>query len=261
MMVDSHAHLDMAEFEADRDEVLERAAASGVTAIINMGTDLASSRASLGLALKYPGVCTAVGIHPNDIAGTVDDDMEWVRELAGNDRVVAIGEIGLDFYRKHSPRGRQLGLFRRQLELAAALELPVVIHCREAHQDMLTVLEGWVQLRKHRGELGVLHRFSGDPALASRYIELGFLVSLAGPVTYPKANDLVAVARSVPLEKLLVETDCPFLAPQQYRGRRNEPAYLPLIVERIAELRGMPVDAVARATAQNAARLFRLPGN
>lgn len=261
MMVDSHAHLDMAEFEADRDEVLRRAAASGVTAIINMGTDLDSSRASLGLAYKYPGVYTAVGIHPNDLDGTFDEDVEWVRGLAGNDRVVAIGEIGLDFYRKRSPRERQLDSFQRQLELAAALELPVVVHCREAHQELMAVLEGWVQLQKRHGELGVLHRFSGDIALASRYIELGFLVSLAGPVTYPGANDLAAVARSVPLEKLLVETDCPFLAPQQYRGRRNEPAYLPLIVERIAELRGMPMDAVARATAQNATRLFRLPNN
>jgi TatD DNase family protein len=258
MMVDSHAHLDMAEFDADRDEVISRAVDSGVGVIINMGTDRPSSQASLALAHKYPGLFAAVGLHPNDIT-TADEDLEWVGELAGDGRVVAIGEIGLDFYRKKASREHQLECFRRQLELAAGLDMPVVIHCREADRELFSVLEEWVKLHNRRGELGVMHRFSGDAALAERYIELGFLVSLAGPVTFKNAFDAAEVARSVPLYKLLVETDCPFLAPQRYRGKRNEPAYVSLVVERIAELRGVPVEIVARATALNAARLFRLP--
>lgn len=260
MMVDSHAHFYMSEFDGDRDEVIKRAKDSGVGIIVNMGTDRSSSRASLALARSYPGLFTAVGLHPNDITAA-DDSLEWVGELVAEDRVVAIGEIGLDFYHKNSPRERQLEIFRRQLELAAGLDMPVVIHCRAAHEELLPVLEDWVNSCDRHGELGVMHRFSGDAALADRYNELGFLVSLAGPITYPRAADAVTVARSVPLDKLLVETDSPFLAPQQHRGRRNEPSYLPLIIERIAGIRGVPVDTVARATAQNALRLFRLPAD
>lgn len=257
MMIDSHAHLDMGEFGDDRDEVIHRAMDSGLTAIISVGIDEASSRASLELARRYAGIFTVAGVHPNNTSEA--GDLEWVGELAGEDRVVAIGEIGLDFYRQHSPRECQFDFFRRQLELAAGLDLPVVIHCREAHAGLLPVLEEWVRLHDRHGELGVLHCFSGDIELAQRYIGLGFLVSLAGPVTYPRSAAAVNVARSVPLDKLLVETDCPFLPPQPYRGRRNEPSYVSHVVEKIAGLRGVSTETVARATAQNAVRLFRLP--
>jgi TatD DNase family protein len=257
-MIDSHAHLDMDRFDEDRDEVIARAMAGGLTAIISIGIDEASSRAALELSRRYEGVFATAGIHPSDTAAA-GDDLTWLSELAGDERVVAIGEIGLDFYHDHSPRERQLDFFRRQLDLATALNMPVVIHCREAHAALFPILEDWVQRCNWTDEPGVMHCFSGDAALAERYIELGFLVSLAGPVTYPKAAEAVAVACSVPAEKLLVETDCPYLPPQPYRGRRNEPAYVSLIVEKIAGLRNVPVNEIARITDRNAMRLFRLP--
>jgi TatD DNase family protein len=263
LLIDSHAHIDLAAFDGDREQVLARARQKGVGVIINVGVDLASSRTSLKIAGDHPGVFTAVGFHPNDVGKMAEGDLGLLAELAKGDKVVAIGEIGLDFYRKWSPHQRQLEVFGQQLDLARELGLPVVIHCREAHQEMLEVLVSWVKSAPRslnsNGEIGVMHCFSGDMELARRYIELGFLISLAGPVTYHSAHDRVEVAGGVPLDKLLVETDSPFLAPQLHRGQRNEPAYVSLVVDRIAGVRGVAAEAVAQATARNAIRLFRLP--
>ncbi len=262
MIVDSHAHLDLPVFGKDRDQVIARARQQGVSVIINVGLNVGSSQASLKLAQDYPDVFAAVGFHPNEASRMMNNDLSSLAELTEDSRVVAIGEIGLDFYRKSSPRQRQLEVFREQLDLAAELDLPVIIHCRQAHKEVLNILTHWTKSVSVSGsERGVTHCFSGDIKLAQRYIELGFLVSLPGTVTYPSALDLVKVAGELPLDRLLVETDSPFLAPQLYRGRRNEPSYIPLVVNRIAQIRGISADLVAQATAQNAIRLFRLSNN
>lgn len=261
MLIDSHAHIDFSAFDGDRERVLARAREQGASVIINVGVDLESSRKGLEIAREYPGVFAAVGFHPNDAGNMKDGDPGRLEELARQERVVAVGEIGLDFYRKSSPQELQREVLARQLDLAARLGLPVVIHCRGAHREMEGILSAWAKARPlaGNGEIGVMHCFSGDIELARRYIELGFLISVAGPVTYPAAHDRREVAANLPLDKLLVETDSPFLAPQAHRGQRNEPAYVALVAERIAAIRGLSVETVAQATADNAIRLFRLP--
>ncbi len=260
MLVDSHAHIDFPAFDKDRDLVIARARDSGVGVIINVGIDLESSRKSLEIAQEHAGVFAAIGFHPNDAGKMKDGDVSLLEELAQQERVVAIGEIGLDFYRKSSPHQLQREVFIRQLDLAARLGLPVVIHCRDAYRETEDVVTGWVKSHPLAGgEIGVMHCFSGDIELARRYIGLGFLISLAGPVTYPSAHDRREVAAALPLDKLLIETDSPFLAPQAHRGQRNEPAYVSLVAGRIAGIRGLTVEVVAQATSENTIRLFRLP--
>ena len=263
-MIDSHAHIDFPDFNKDREEVLARARQQGVDTIITVGTDLSSSRFSLQIAREHKEVFTTVGFHPHNASKLQEDDLRQLAELAEEAKVVAIGEIGLDFYRNSSPRQQQLEAFQQQLDLAAELGMPVVIHCRQAHKETLDILSRWVEtispLANNGRPLGVLHCFSGDISLAERYIEMGFLISLPGSVTYPSAQDKVEVARWIPLDKLLVETDSPFLTPQLYRGRRNEPSYIPLIVDRIAQIKGLSVETMAQATAANTVSLFQLPG-
>ncbi|MFC2002368.1 TatD family hydrolase [Chloroflexota bacterium] len=264
MIIDSHAHIDFPAFDDDRDQVLARAHQQGVGAIITVGIDLQSSRASLQLAQHYPHVFTAVGFHPNQASLLQEGDLRQIAELASDSKVVAIGEIGLDFYRKSTPRQHQLGVFQQQLDLAAELGLPVIIHCRQAHKEVLNILSRWLESISpsvgNSQRLGVIHCFSGDVTLAERYIEMGFLISLPGSVTYPAARDKVEVARQLPLDELLVETDSPFLAPQLHRGQRNEPSYIPIIVDKIARIKEIPAETVAQATAQNTISLFHLPG-
>lgn len=256
MIVDSHAHLDARPFARDRDQVMARAREAGVVAVVTIGTDLASSRAAIALAEHYPDVYASVGLHPHDARAMDDDYLDALATLARHPRVVAIGETGIDLYRNLSPLEAQLDAFRRQMALAASRGLPLIVHSRNARDEVLALLEEWAQGRT--GPLGVLHCYSGDVALALRYIEMGFLISVAGPVTY-KSSDAAAVASEVPLGSMLIETDCPFLAPQPHRGKRNEPAYLTMVVERIAALKGMASQEVAEATARNAASLFGLP--
>lgn len=263
MLVDSHAHLDSPDFDGDRHQVLDRAYQQGVGTIITVGTDLVSSQAALQIARHYPDIFVSVGFHPNRTDPLSKDELSRLAELAGESKVVAIGEIGLDFYRKSSPRQRQLEAFQQQLDLATELALPVIIHCRDAHKEVLEILSRWVKsasVSTGNGQrAGVMHCFSGDMALAEQYLALGFLISLPGSVTYPSARDKIAVARQLPLERLLVETDAPFLAPQAHRGRRNEPSYIPLIVDKIAQVRDISAETVGESTAQNARRLFQLP--
>ncbi len=251
-LVDSHAHLDFRQFDADREAVIERARAAGLMAIVNIGTDLPSSRMAVSLAERYPFIYAAVGVHPHDARLVTPAVLDELRELAHSPQVVAIGEIGLDYYRDRSPRSVQRRAFDEQLALASEMGLPVVVHSRDAHEDVLAAL-------RRRPVHGVLHSYSAGPALLDEVLALGFYIGISGPVTFPKARRLRSVAAQVPLDRLLVETDCPFLTPQPHRGRRNEPAYVRYVVEKIAAVRDLPPDVVAQATARNAATLFGLP--
>lgn len=259
MIIDTHAHLDQPEFEGDLDNVIHRAKSSGIEVIISIGLNADSSRTTIALAEKYGNVWATVGVHPH-FASTLSEAMvSELRAMARHPKVVAIGETGLDYYRNRVPREVQKRAFEIQLALAREFGLPVVIHDRDAHDDVMSVVGEWAEGAPPDGEFnGVLHCFSGDLALALAAISYRFAISVAGPVTYPKSERLAEVVRGVPLSALVVETDCPFLAPQQFRGRRNEPAYLRFVVERVAQLRSMPMEKIAETTSDNARRLFRL---
>lgn len=252
MLVDSHAHLDFAEFEPDREAVMARARAVGVVAVLNVGADLESSRAAVALAERYDFIYAAVGIHPHDASTLTPSGLEELRALARHPKVVAIGEIGLDYYRDLSPRPVQRQAFADQLALAAELGLPVVIHSREALNDTLAILRGWTGG-------GVLHSYSGGPERLEEVLTLGVSIGISGPVTFANAHRLRAVAAAVPLNRLLIETDCPYLTPEPYRGRRNEPAYVWYVAGAVARVRGISAEEVAHITTENAAHLFRLP--
>ncbi len=256
MLVDTHAHLDLlAERGTSVDDALARARQSGVGRIITIGIDTASSRRAVALAEEHGDVYAAIGVHPHDAADFGTESEKQLRALAAHEKVVAIGEIGLDYHRDGSPRDRQRHAFRLQLELAADVGLPACIHSREASEDVMRVLAEDV-----RGpERMVMHCFSGDGRLAAKMVDLGCHISLAGPVTFANAAKAAEVAATVPLDRLLLETDCPYLAPQPYRGKTNEPAHLGLIAAKVAELRGMTLAALADATTANAERLFRFP--
>jgi TatD DNase family protein len=248
-LIDSHAHLDFRQFDDDRESVIQRARERGLAAVVNIGTDLDSSRASIELAEGYEFIYATVGVHPHSAKTVTSAVLDDLRTLACHPKVVAVGEIGLDYYRDLSPRPVQRKAFFDQLALAADLGLPVVIHSRDAHDDVIAALQGW-------GGIGVLHSYSAGPTRLDEVLELGFWVGISGPVTFPKAQALRSVAARVPLERLLVETDCPYLTPEPHRGRRNEPAYVRYVVEAVARARGMPPGMVAHSTADNARRLF-----
>ena len=253
MTIDSHAHLEMEEFDGDRGAVLERAAAAGLTAIITVGTTIPDCEKAAALARLHPQVYAAVGIHPHEVKGIDAGTYDALRILARQEKVIAIGEIGLDFFYDLSPREVQLRCFAEQLVLALELDLPVIIHDREAHAETLRILQ------QQRGRLrGVLHCFSGDAAMARECLEMGFYLSVAGPLTYKKADQLRAVAREIPAERLLIETDCPYLAPQPWRGKRNEPAYVVETARCLAEIRGVAAAELERLTEENTRRLFGL---
>jgi TatD DNase family protein len=251
-LFDTHAHLHFPGFDEDRDAVLARARAAGVRRMVTIGTDGETSRAALALADRHPDVWATAGVHPHDAAESDEAAQAEVERIAAERRVVAIGEIGLDFFRNLSPPETQERVLRRFLALARRLRKPVVLHCRDAHAEILALLG-----EERVAEVGgIMHCFSGDVAIARRCLDLGLLISLAGPVTYPNARALPDVARFVPGDRLVVETDCPFLPPQGYRGKRNEPAYLTITAARVAELRGEPLDDLAARTTANACRLF-----
>jgi TatD DNase family protein len=255
-LIDSHAHLDFPQFEEDREQVIDRAREAGITAIINVGADLASSQRSVDLAERYPFIYAAVGIHPHDADSVDESAIGTVRTMARNPRVVAIGEIGLDYYRDLSPRDKQVDAFERQLRLAESLRLPFIVHDRDAHDGVMSILEATAD---GPGPLrGVLHCFSGDVSMANRALELGLYIAVGGPVTFRNARLLPDVVREVPLSRLLLETDCPYLAPHPYRGKRNEPAYMLLVAQAVATLKGVSVSEVQRTTSDNARVLFGL---
>ena len=253
-LFDTHAHLHFPEFAGDLDAVLERARVAGVRRILTIGTDVPTSRAAAALAFREPNVWAAVGIHPHEAADADEAALAEIERLAGGPRVVAIGETGLDFFRNLAPREAQERALRSQLALARRTRKPVLIHCRDAHEETLSIL-GAADVSEHGG---IMHCFSGDVGIARRCLDLGLLLSLAGPVTYPKPGALPEVAKFVPADRLVVETDCPFLPPQPYRGKRNEPAYLAITAACVAELRGEPLADLAARMSENARSLLRL---
>jgi TatD DNase family protein len=251
-LVDSHAHLDSYKYNGDRDAVIKRARKAGVSTILNIGANLDSSRAAIALAEKHDFIYATVGVHPHNAKRVNAKVIDQLRVLARHPKVVAIGEIGLDYYRDLSPRPAQRKAFTDQLALATELELPVVIHSRDAHDDVLEALQEW-------DGVGVLHSYAGGPELLGAVLEMGFHISIAGPVTFPRAERLREVAATAPLERLLVETDCPYLTPVPRRGKRNEPALVKHVVEAIAHVRDVGPDVVAQATKDNFGCLFGIP--
>jgi TatD DNase family protein len=260
-LVDTHCHINFDSYDADRGQVIARAAEAGVTRIINPAIDLETSQAVVALAGQYPGVYAAVGIHPNSTADFTAVMLADIEALAARPKVVAIGEIGLDYHWDKSPKAKQFAAFEAQLALAARLELPVIIHNREASDDVIAILETWANdlPTALKSRPGVLHSFSAPKSIAERALAMGFYLGFTGPITYKNADDLRHIAARVPLERILVETDGPFLTPIPHRGKRNEPAYIPLIIARLAALKLMKAEDLGRATTANAERLFRLP--
>lgn len=261
MLVDTHCHLDFYRFDEDRDQVISRAGQAGVIKLLNPGITVESSNAALKLADRHPEVYAAVGVHPNDGSSWNKDTISLLRELASHPKVLAIGEIGLDYYRDYTPRQLQRQIFQEQLALAAELNLPVIIHSRDAMSDVLEILAGWQKSLQDSGsELaerpGVLHSFSGDEQEAKRTCELNFLIGITGPVTFNNATSLQKLVTSQPLSSILIETDAPFLTPHPFRGKRNEPARVKLVAEKIAQLHQEAYNTVAKITTGNAARLF-----
>jgi TatD DNase family protein len=259
VLVDTHCHLDARQFAPHAVAgALERARANGVARVVTVGIDVATSRDAVALAQEHEGVWAAVGVSPNDLDGFGPEALDQLEALAGSPRVVAVGEIGLDYHWLRSPAREQKEAFRQQLQLAAGLDLPVVVHDRDAHEDTLAILEEWSRARTDTTRpLGVLHCFSGDRAMARSAAGIGLLVSLAGNVTYPSAASLREVATAVEGNLLVLETDAPYLAPQGRRGTPNEPANVRAVAERVAAVRGQDLAQLALATTANASRLYR----
>jgi len=250
-LIDSHAHIYYRDYADDFEAMLQRAADAGVAAMLVVGTDIESSRQSLELAEKYPQLYAAVGIHPHDAGRVTDACYDIIRDLAlSSPKVVAIGEIGLDFYRDRAPRPDQERVFRAFLRMAGELDKPVIIHDRDAHQQVLACL------REEGTRRGVLHCFSGDTAMAAEALAMGLYISIPGTVTYPANEALRDVVRATSIERMLVETDCPYLSPVPHRGKRNEPAYVRLAAERVAAVKGLSLEDVARITTKNVRDLF-----
>jgi TatD DNase family protein len=252
-LFDTHTHLHFPDFAADLPAALERARAAGVRGMVTIGTDRETNRAVVELARRLPDVWATVGIHPHDAGEAIEADFEEMERLAHEEpKVVGFGEMGLDFFRNLSQPDDQRRVFRRQIDIARRARKPLVVHCRDAHDETLAILG-----EERAGETGgVMHCFSGDVEIARRCLDLGFHISLAGPVTYKNARALPEVARFVPEDRLVVETDCPYLPPTPHRGKRNEPAYVVLTVACVAGLRGADPEAFSDALTTNAAKLF-----
>lgn len=256
MFIDSHAHLDDPRFDQDRENVIESLREDGVDVVINIGADKESSLSTLELARKYDNIYAVAGVHPHSASELEEDGLDWLREIAKEEKVVAIGEIGLDFYYDNSPRDIQRKWFKAQLQLAKELGLPVVIHTRDAAKETYDILKEAAA----DGKLKVLmHCYSGSAEMAMDYARLGFYIALGGAVTFKNARVPREVASVVPLENLMIETDCPYMTPEPFRGKRNEPKLVNLVAEKIAEIKAMPVEELAKATADNARSFFRLP--
>jgi TatD DNase family protein len=255
-LIDTHCHLDMSAYGADFEAVLARAVAAGVSRIISVGIDLESSRRAIALAGQHDGIYATVGVHPHNVAELSEADYAELRGLCGHPKVVAYGEIGLDYVKNYAPIALQKEHFTRQVALAKELQLPLVVHDREAHDEIMEILEAAGPFPAG----GVMHCFSGDGAFARRVLALGFHISIPGVVTFAKAEMLHEAVREIPLGSLVLETDGPFLAPVPYRGKRNEPQLMLFTAQKVAELKGIPLEEVARQTTSNAVHLFGLEG-
>lgn len=254
MLIDSHAHLDMYKTGGERSGVIERAREAGLSGIVTVGIDLKSSTESVRIAEAHDDVFTIIGVHPHDAKKVNDTILDGIRALAKSEKVVGIGETGLDFYRNLSPKATQMKIFSDFLHLSGELNLPVVIHDRDAHDAVLDYLTAY----RDAYTPGIIHCFSGDWEYAKVCMDLGFYISIAGPVTFPKAKGLHEVVKKLPADRILLETDCPFLAPAPYRGKQNEPAYIVHTAQAVAELRGEDIEKVHESTTRNVQDILRL---
>ena len=253
MLFDTHAHLDDSAFDADRAALLAALPGAGLSFVMNPGCSLASSRAAVALAEQYPYVYAAVGSHPDAADEVNDETIQAYRALAAHPRVLAIGEIGLDYHYEDIPRAIQQQAFRAQLALAAELDLPVIIHDREAHADCLAIIGAFPQVT------GVFHCFSGSAEMAKELVAKGWYIGFTGVLTFKNARRAVEAAAAIPLERIVLETDCPYMSPEPHRGRRNDPRNLPYMAQKLAEIKGIPPDQAAAQTLANGKRLYRLP--
>lgn len=256
MIIDTHAHLDFSDFEDDREDVVKRANDSEIKYIINVGTSIETSRFSIELAEKHAGIYASAGVHPHDSNEIDENRLSQLRQMIEHPKVVAIGEIGLDYYRNYQPVDIQKRAFELQIQLALSLDLPVIIHDRQADRDIIEMLTGL----KGADWKGVFHCFPGDIDMARRVLDLGFHISFTGVITF-KSFKQSALINYIPLDKLLLETDCPFMAPVPFRGKRNEPAYVQYIGQKIAEIKNLTFEEVAQVTTRNALRLFQIQGD
>ncbi len=252
MLIDTHAHLDFSEYDQDRDEVIKRAKDNGVEIIINIGSSLEGSRGSLELAAKYENIYAVVGVHPHEAVDAPRDVAQTIKDLAKNKKVVAIGEIGLDYFKNYSLPDKQRDLFKQLALVAKELKLPVVLHSRSADQDTIKIVKEFMPLE------AVVHCFSGEEKFLRSCLDLGFFISFTCNITYKKAQNLRDIVRICPLDRMMLETDAPYLSPEGFRGKRNEPGQVKLLAEYVAELRGISFEEVAKITTQNAQKFFRL---
>ena len=252
MLFDSHSHIGTVEFDSDRDEVCKRIEDTGMSYVIDIGVDLESSMKAIKLAEKYPWCYATVGYHPHEVKDLDDDTLMLIEGLAKKPKVVAIGEIGLDYYRDYSPRDLQRKWFREQIRLALKLGMPIVIHDRDANDDVLKILKE----EKAFGTKVLMHCYSGSRELARQYVKLGANISISGTITYKNARRGIEVVEAIPLEHLLIETDCPYLTPEPFRGRRNEPTFIKYTAQRVAEIKGISFEEVAETTCNNAKKFF-----
>ncbi|HHW47786.1 MAG TPA: TatD family hydrolase [Clostridiaceae bacterium] len=253
-LFDSHAHYDDARFQDDRDEALQRAFDSGVKYILNASSDVESAKVAISLARKFDFVYAAVGVHPHNVENINDGTLSILLDFASDHKVVAIGEIGLDYYYDNSPRELQRYWFSKQINLAKELSLPVIVHNRESHEDALRIIKN----EGAREVGGVFHCYSGSVEMARELLDNEFYISVGGTVTFKNAKKIIDVVKYVPLDRLLIETDCPYLTPEPYRGRRNESVYVRLVAEKVAEIKGVCFEEIAGITTENAKRLFRI---
>src|SRR5438132_11361949 len=254
MLIDSHCHIDDPRFDADREAMIQRARDAGVGHFVTIGCDLETSRAAVALAQKYPFISATVGVHPHEVKHIQDNWNDELRALAKSNGVVAYGEIGLDYHDDHSPREVQRQRFREQVRLARELRLPIIIHTREAQEDTITILKD-----EKASELGgVFHCLSGDAWLAKDALDLGFYLSFSGVITFQNATMLRDIVKTVPLDRILVETDSPYLTPAPHRGKRNEPAYVRFVADKIAEVKGEGIEEVEQVTFENTRRIFHI---
>lgn len=275
-MIDSHTHLDFKEFDTDREETIKRFFENGGEKLVNVGCDLVSSERSIDLAEKHKNIFASVGVHPHEAEILNGEAVKKIEELISNKKAVAVGEIGLDFFRDLSPRNIQTEAFKKQLELAEKYNKPVIIHCREAYVDLVDILKSYQpkadELRAHKTLIfkGVVHCFLGSWAIAEELIKMGFYLGFTGAITYPKKRllkdplglnfnvepEIFKVVKNTPFDRILIETDCPYLAPVPHRGERNEPSFVRHVAEKIAELKGVRFEEIEKATSENARKLF-----
>ncbi|MBZ5751156.1 MULTISPECIES: TatD family hydrolase [Metabacillus] len=252
MLFDTHAHLNAIQYEEDIVEVIQRAKSENVTHIVVVGFDKDTIKKAMELTDQYDMIYAAVGWHPVDAIDMTDDDLKWIKELASHPKVVAIGEMGLDYYWDKSPKDIQKQVFRKQIQLAREVQLPIIIHNREATEDVIKILQ-----EENASEVGgVMHCFTGSLEVAKQCMDMNFYISFGGPVTFKNAKKPKEVAAEIPMDRILIETDCPYLTPHPFRGKRNEPSYVKYVAEQIATLKEVSVEEIARKTSDNAMRLF-----